>query len=184
MIARTHLVTSILLSALVCSSCAVVEEQQSPGARLEPVWETLPAAPPAPDTAVSRPAPAVQEAAELYDVDVQNSPARAFFMSLVKGTDYNMVVHPDVDGTITLSLRDVSIDEVMDMAQRVFGYEYERTRSGFIVMPSRLEARVFRVDYPNCAARASPRPASAPATRCAPSTTAPMRNPARGRAAS
>ena len=44
---------------------------------------------------------------------------------------------------------DVTIDEVMALTQRVFGYEHERTRTGYIVMPARLEARVFHVDYPN-----------------------------------
>ncbi|MGH8166081.1 MAG: pilus (MSHA type) biogenesis protein MshL, partial [Woeseiaceae bacterium] len=38
---------------------------------------------------------------------------------------------------------------VMRMTQRVYGYEYEATRSGFIVMPARLQARVFHVDYLN-----------------------------------
>ena len=37
-----------------------------------------------------------------FDISVNNVPADQFFLSLVDGTDYNMVIHPEVTGTITL----------------------------------------------------------------------------------
>ena len=39
-----------------------------------------------------------QEAA--FDISVSNAPAKLFFMSLVKGTDINMTVHPGVQGDL------------------------------------------------------------------------------------
>ena len=33
--------------------------------------------------------------------------------------------------------------------RQVFGYEYEQTPSGYVVLPARLEARVFHIDYLN-----------------------------------
>jgi MSHA biogenesis protein MshL len=139
-----------LLAISTVSGCAVLDDKKRDDERLAAVWETLPPAATveqAPD--LEKQVVAVGESPELYDIDVKDSPAGSFFMGLVSDTGYNMVVHPDVAGTISLTLSDVSIEEVMALTRRVYGYEYEQTRTGYIVMPARLEARVFHVDYLN-----------------------------------
>ena len=84
-----------------------------------------------------------------FDISVNEVPADQFFLSLVDGTPYNIVIHPEVKGSITLNLQNVGIPDVLEAVRDVYGYEFVSTAYGFQVLPGRLQARIYQINYLN-----------------------------------
>src|ERR1700722_4127765 len=82
-----------------------------------------------------------------FDIAVVNAPAKSFFLALVRDTPYNMVVHPDVSGEISLDLKHVTVPEVLEMTRELYGYDYRKLSAGYLVLPATLQTRMFYVNY-------------------------------------
>ncbi len=88
-----------------------------------------------------------QRSAQRFDIDVENAPARAFFMGLVDGTPLNMLVDPNVSGRISLRLKQVTIEEALEAARDLYGYDYRRVSTGYMVLPATIQSRIFHLNY-------------------------------------
>ncbi len=84
-----------------------------------------------------------------FDVAVRDMDAREFFLSLMDGAGQNLVVHPDVTGTITFSLRNVTLDEVLAAVRDSYGYDFQRTSYGYRILPNQLLTRTYDLNYLN-----------------------------------
>lgn len=82
-----------------------------------------------------------------FDVSVNNIPARTFFVSLVAQAGVNVVAHPDIEGVVSLDLRNVSIDEVLNVVRDVYGYEYKRSSGIYTIYPRKLRTQIFEINY-------------------------------------
>jgi MSHA biogenesis protein MshL len=82
-----------------------------------------------------------------FDLSVNDTPARQMFFAIVSGTRYNMLVHPELAGNVTVRLKDVNVPEVMEAMRDMYGYEYRIDGNRIFVQPPSLQTRVFRVNY-------------------------------------
>lgn len=82
-----------------------------------------------------------------FDIVADQVPAQTFFLSLVEDTHYNITVHPLVQGKISLQLKKVTIPQILETIQNVYGFDYRQTAQGIEILPATLQTRAFPVNY-------------------------------------
>lgn len=82
-----------------------------------------------------------------FDLVINNAPAQQVLMGIVSGTRYSMLLHPDIAGTISVNLKDVTVMEAMDALRDLYGYEYRVDGTRIMVEPQTIQTRVFQVNY-------------------------------------
>lgn len=83
------------------------------------------------------------------DIEAKNIPARAFFADLGESQGINILVDPLVVEEINLSLRNVTLEQVIQALQDVYGYDFQKTSYGYRVAPNQMTTRVYRLNYLN-----------------------------------
>jgi MSHA biogenesis protein MshL len=146
------------LAAVLLSGCASEHTLRTPDvsaamrADLPTAAPKLPAAVPLQvSEALAEPAPPpVKPAPEpRIDLLVNNAQARDVFLAIVADTRYSMLMHPDVGGTLSVTLRGVTVTEALESIRDVYGYDFKIEGRRIIIYAPTLQTRIFTVNYPN-----------------------------------
>ncbi|PAR84231.1 pilus (MSHA type) biogenesis protein MshL [Vibrio cholerae] len=82
-----------------------------------------------------------------FRIQAEDVEAKAFFASLVQGTEYSAAIHPAVTGRITLNLTDVTLDEALGVVRDLYGFEVVKEGKVIQVYPAGLRTVTIPVDY-------------------------------------
>ncbi|HAT49620.1 MAG: pilus (MSHA type) biogenesis protein MshL [Nitrospirae bacterium] len=83
----------------------------------------------------------------LLDIVVDETPARAFFLGLAEESKMNLIVHPQVRGMVTLTMRNASVSQVVQTVCRMYDFNCEPSPTGYFIGPARLLTRQYHVNY-------------------------------------
>lgn len=83
------------------------------------------------------------------DLLVNNAPAREVFLAIVAETRYSMLMHPDVTGTLSVTLRGVTVREALESIRDVYGYDFKIEGRRITIYAPTLQTRIFTINYPH-----------------------------------
>lgn len=145
----------VVLSLLTFAGCATngasenvkmqIDTELDAAAKASTQAEVYDALLPPMPTAAMPADPAVSEAK--FDLSVNNTPAQQVFMAIVSGTRYSMLLHPDIEGSISLNLKDVTVFDALEAIREMYGYEYKVDGTRIYIQPLGLQTRIFHVNY-------------------------------------
>ncbi len=83
------------------------------------------------------------------DLLVNNAQAREVFLAIVADTRYSMLMHPDVAGTLSVTLRGVTVREALEAIRDVYGYDFKMEGRRITIYAPTLQTRIFTINYPH-----------------------------------
>ena len=89
--------------------------------------------------------PSESQKVKQYSFRVQNVPLHTALALFARVNKLNIVVGPKVQGTTTVDFHDLTLDKTMDAFLNPHGFYW--VQDGNLIQISRLETRIFSVDY-------------------------------------
>lgn len=82
-----------------------------------------------------------------FDIAVKNVPVQTFFTGLAADSPISIVVSPEIKGEITLNLKQVTVEQVLQTLENVYGYSYNPIPGGYEILPNTLKTQIYSVNY-------------------------------------
>ncbi len=82
-----------------------------------------------------------------YTLVMAGADARELFLSLARENDFNLVLSPEVSGTVTMDIKEATAEELMDEVCGMLGCRAVFGGNTVRIAPEKRVTRVFPVDY-------------------------------------
>lgn len=81
------------------------------------------------------------------DISARNVEAAVLFASLINDSGYSVAIHPEVQGKVTLSLKQVTLAEALAVIEDMFGFEIKLKGRVYHIYPAGMRIASFTLDY-------------------------------------
>jgi MSHA biogenesis protein MshL len=82
-----------------------------------------------------------------FNLSVHQAPAAQVFLQIAAGSSWQVMLPPEVAGTVSLSLRDTTVLEAMNAMRELYGFSYRLSGRFIYVQPNTVQTRIFRINY-------------------------------------
>ena len=82
-----------------------------------------------------------------FDIAANEVDARQLFAGLVENTPYSIAFHPQVSGTITLNLKQVTLADALSVIEDIYGYDISREGRVLRIFPAAMRTETFSFNY-------------------------------------
>lgn len=156
----TAATTACLLAGLLNASCqlgpqpnqtrnaidgAVADARSSAAPAKVPAHVTQALLPPVGATAI--PTPALPE--PRFDLVVTQATPAQVFHAIASGSRYSIVLPPSLTGSVSVNLKEVTVQEALEVLRELHGYEYRIDGTRIFVQAAALQTRVMQIAYPS-----------------------------------
>jgi MSHA biogenesis protein MshL len=95
--------------------------------------------------------PKPSEKVELYSVVVHEMGVQDLLFALARDAKVNVSIHPGISGTVTMSVLDQTLPEILDVISSQVDMRYEFSGKKLQITPDTPFLKMYRVSYPNIA---------------------------------
>ncbi len=90
---------------------------------------------------------AIGSPGKLYSLRVREGKLQDVLLALAQDSGENLVVDPEVTGTVTVNLNRVTLEQALDALLNQLGYSYRREGRLIFISKPVMETRIFSVNY-------------------------------------
>lgn len=113
----------------------------------EPEAQPLPFVPLEPKERIKESPDEFRKATRRYTLVLAGAEVRELFLSLAKENEFNLILSPEVAGTVTMDVKAATAPEIMDEACALLGCRVEAAGNTVRILPPRRVTRIFQLDY-------------------------------------